>query len=111
MKIIYSLPEYLRLVVSFNSETLTREQIRHVVAVCRQHGIAQLLPTLVTTSFDALMHGFRTIREACDEDPTLAQAIVARFRIGDALNRTVLPALTLMDAPVFGFKALRALVR
>jgi N-acetylglucosamine-6-phosphate deacetylase len=62
--------------ISFNSETLTREQIRHVVDVCRRHGIAQLCPTLVTGSFDALMHGFRTIREACDEDPDLAQAIV-----------------------------------
>lgn len=61
---------------SFNSARLTREQIRHVVAVCRRHGIAQLCPTLVTGSFDALMHGFRTLREACDEDPELAQAIV-----------------------------------
>src|SRR5947207_15291005 len=49
--------------ISFNSETLNREQIRHVVGVCRRHGIAQLLPTLVTTSSDAFMHGFRMIRE------------------------------------------------
>src|SRR6516164_3809354 len=62
--------------ISFNSETLTREEIRHVVETCRRHGIAQLCPTLVTGSFEALMHGFRTIREACAEDPDLAQAIV-----------------------------------
>lgn len=62
--------------VSFNSETLTQKQIRQVVATCQRHGIAQLMPTLVTASFDALMHGFTTIREACDQDPTLAQAIV-----------------------------------
>jgi len=62
--------------ISFNSETLTREQIWNVVETCRRHGIAQLCPTLVTGSFEALMHGFRTIREACAEDPDLAQAIV-----------------------------------
>jgi N-acetylglucosamine-6-phosphate deacetylase len=62
--------------ISFNSETLTQKQIRQVVATCQRHGIAQLLPTLVTGSFDALMHGFTTIREACAEDPVLAQAIV-----------------------------------
>ena len=30
----------------------------------------------MTNSFDALMHGFTTIREACAEDPELAQAMV-----------------------------------
>jgi N-acetylglucosamine-6-phosphate deacetylase len=62
--------------ISFNSETLTREEIRHVVETCRRHGIAQLCPTLITGSFEALMHGFRTIREACAEDADLARAIV-----------------------------------
>jgi N-acetylglucosamine-6-phosphate deacetylase len=62
--------------ISFNSDSLTGEQIRHVVETCRGHGIAQLMPTLVTGCFDALMHGFRAIREACAEDPDLAQAIV-----------------------------------
>src|SRR5437016_4752801 len=47
--------------ISFNADTLTREQIRHVVETCRRHGIAQLLPTLVTGSFDAFMHGFGAI--------------------------------------------------
>src|ERR1019366_1905990 len=51
--------------ISFNADTLTVEQIRHVVADCRKHGIAQLCPTLITGPFDALVHGFRTIREAC----------------------------------------------
>jgi N-acetylglucosamine-6-phosphate deacetylase len=62
--------------VSFNAETLTQAQIRSVVETCRRHGIAQLMPTLVTGPFDALMHGFRTIREACDQCAELAQAIV-----------------------------------
>ena len=39
--------------VSFNSPGLTGEQVARVVAECRRHGIAGLLPTLVTNSFDA----------------------------------------------------------
>ena len=62
--------------ISFNAETLTLEQIRHVVAVCRKHGIAQFCPTLVTGSFEALLHGFRTIRQACEADAELQRAIV-----------------------------------
>lgn len=62
--------------VSFNAPNLTHEQIRHVVAVCQKHGIAQLCPTLITGSFDALSHGFRTLRAACETDADLARAIV-----------------------------------
>jgi N-acetylglucosamine-6-phosphate deacetylase len=72
--------------ISFNSEELTREQIRHVVEVCRRHGIGQLCPTLITGSFEALMHGFRTVREACDEDPHLAQAIVGIHQEGPYIS-------------------------
>src|SRR5688500_16185535 len=42
---------------SFNSEELTTDKVRHVVDVCARHGIAGLLPTLVTGSFAALAHG------------------------------------------------------
>ena len=62
--------------VSFNSPDLTHEQVRHVVAVCQRHGIAHLCPTLVTGSFDALAHGFRTLRTARERDKDLARAIV-----------------------------------
>jgi N-acetylglucosamine-6-phosphate deacetylase len=62
--------------ISFNSLQLTRAQARHVVDTCQRHGIAQLCPTLVTGSFDALMHGCRTLRAACDEDRELSRAIV-----------------------------------
>ena len=34
----------------------------------------------------------------------------AFFSVGEALKRTVLPALTLMDSPVRGLRPLRALV-
>src|SRR5438067_5178236 len=55
--------------ISFNSPTLTGEQVRTVVAECRRHGLGGLLPTLVTNSFDVLAHGFATVRRACATDP------------------------------------------
>jgi N-acetylglucosamine-6-phosphate deacetylase len=60
---------------SFGSETLTTDDVRHVVAVCRRHGIAGLCPTLVTNSFAALAHGMTTIRRACETDPATAHAV------------------------------------
>lgn len=62
---------------SFNSPKLTIDQVRHVVGVCREHGIAALCPTLVTNGFDALRHGFATLRQACVEDRELDKALPA----------------------------------
>jgi N-acetylglucosamine-6-phosphate deacetylase len=62
---------------SFNSERLTVATVRHVVAVCRRHGIGSLCPTLVTNSFAALAHGLATLRQACETDADLAHAIPA----------------------------------
>ncbi len=59
---------------SFNSEKLTCDDIRSVVRVCRKHGIGEFLPTLITGSFEALLHGFHTLSRACDE-PDLKNAI------------------------------------
>lgn len=62
--------------IGFGSPQLTTKQVRAVVETCRRHGIAQLLPTLITGPFEALAHGFRTIRAARADDPDLARAIV-----------------------------------
>lgn len=62
---------------SFNSERLDEDGIRRVVAVCRAHGIAGFCPTLVTNSFAALRHGMSTLRQACEKDAALAQAMPA----------------------------------
>lgn len=62
---------------SFNSGRLTRDNIRHVVRVCRQHGIGSLCPTLVTASQEDLIHGLTTIRQACAEEPELDRALPA----------------------------------
>jgi N-acetylglucosamine-6-phosphate deacetylase len=61
--------------ISFNSPQLTRDGVRRVIDVCCQHGIGGFLPTLVTGPADALRHGFATIREACDSDPSIARSI------------------------------------
>ena len=62
---------------SFNSESLTLDAIFEVVRTCRRHGIGSFCATLVTNSANALLHGFRTLRKACDDDPALARAIPA----------------------------------
>jgi N-acetylglucosamine-6-phosphate deacetylase len=61
--------------ISFNSPTLTVEQVRTVIDECRKHGIGGLLPTLITNAFAATAHGFLTLRRACETDPVVAAAV------------------------------------
>jgi len=61
--------------ISFNAPTLTIEQIRQVTTLCRSHGIGQYFPTLITASHDDLVHGFRTLCAALEQDANLARAI------------------------------------
>jgi len=60
---------------SFNSPDLTIAQVRKVVDVCRAHGIGGLLPTLISNSFEALRHGFTTLRLAREQEPLIAGAV------------------------------------
>src|SRR5262245_2384277 len=60
---------------SFNSASLGVEDVLRVVRVCRRHGVAGLLPTLVTASFEALSHGFTTLRQAREQFPEVARAV------------------------------------
>jgi len=62
---------------SFNSAALALDQVRHVRAVCRRHGIGAFCPTLVTNSFAALAHGMAVIRQACASDPLIARGVPA----------------------------------
>jgi N-acetylglucosamine-6-phosphate deacetylase len=59
----------------FSSDRLTEDDIRQVIAACRQHGIGAFCPTLVTNSHAALVHGFTTLRRACEVDPAIARAL------------------------------------
>jgi N-acetylglucosamine-6-phosphate deacetylase len=61
--------------ISFNAQTLKPEDVSRVTHLCHRHGVAQYLPTLVTASFDALAHGFRTLERARSEDAAIAHAI------------------------------------
>lgn len=61
--------------ISFNSDQLTTSDVRHVVDVCRKHGISQLCPTLVTNGFTALQHGFTTLRQAREQDAEVANSV------------------------------------
>ena len=61
--------------ISFNSPTLTVGQVRKVVHECRCHGTGGLLPTLVTNAVEALAHGFTTLRQACESDPVVGEAV------------------------------------
>lgn len=59
--------------ISFNSPNLTPEGVRTVVTECKAHGIGGFCPTLVTNSFDALAHGFRTLSRSIEADAELAR--------------------------------------
>lgn len=61
--------------ISFNAADLTVAGVRHVVDECAQHGLGGLCPTLVTNSFEALHHGFTTLRRACVTDAVVAAAV------------------------------------
>jgi len=59
--------------ISFNSPSLTPDEVRTVADVCRGHGIGAFCPTLITNSFDALRHGFATLARTLDADAELAR--------------------------------------
>src|SRR5581483_4840124 len=61
--------------VSFNAPTLTPADVARVVAECRRHGLAGLLPTLVTNSREAIVHGLTTLRQAADQDAAVRSAV------------------------------------
>lgn len=59
----------------FSDEALTPEQVHRAVQAYLRFGVTRLCPTLITNSFAALAHGFRTIRKACDENPITARMV------------------------------------
>ncbi len=76
---------------SFNSPKLSVEHVRHVVGVCHRHGIGGLCPTLITNSAEALVHGFQTVRRACENCPDVARAVPCLHLEG--------PYISLEDGP------------
>jgi N-acetylglucosamine-6-phosphate deacetylase len=72
--------------VSFNSPRLTPDEVRHVVEVCRRHGVGGLCPTLITNSAEALLHGFGVLRRACETDAVVARAVPCLHLEGPYIN-------------------------
>src|SRR5260370_28932061 len=60
---------------AFSSADLTCDDVRHIVQICRRHGIVELLSTVITNSFAALIHGLTTLRQAREADAELARAL------------------------------------
>lgn len=71
---------------SFNSDRLSVDNVRHVVDVCRKHGIGGFCPTLITNSFEAIAHGLTTVRQACEANGDIARAIPAIHLEGPYLS-------------------------
>jgi len=61
--------------IAFNSPELRPDQVRTVVNECKKHGIGGLCPTLLTGSFEALQHGFSTLRLTVDADDELSRRL------------------------------------
>jgi N-acetylglucosamine-6-phosphate deacetylase len=61
--------------ISFNSPELTPERVRIVADECRRHGIGAFLPTLITGSYEAILHGFTTLTKAFETDKKLSRSI------------------------------------
>ena len=52
----------------FSSPALTTDQVVSVTEALVNKSIARYFPTLITNSFEALHHGFSTLRHACDQN-------------------------------------------
>ena len=61
--------------VAFSDINLDESGIRKVLSVCKRHGIEAICPTIITNSHPVLIHGFSTLRKACESDPVIARAM------------------------------------
>ena len=72
--------------ISFNSPTLTPDEVRIIADVCRTHGIGAFCPTLITAGFDALHHGFATLTKAIEADAELSRRMPCFHLEGPSLS-------------------------
>ncbi len=71
---------------SFSSPELTVEQVERIVRAQGPLGTARLCPTLITAPDDHLLHGVRTIAEACERSPDVARRVVGIHLEGPFLS-------------------------
>lgn len=61
--------------VWFSDASLTPEQVHRAVQAYLAFGVTRLCPTLITNSLASLEHGFRAIRQACEQQPLTAHMV------------------------------------
>lgn len=61
--------------VAFSDINLDVSGILKVIEVCKYHGISAICPTIITNSHEILLHGFKTLRQACENDPSICRAM------------------------------------
>ena len=59
----------------FCSSSLTVDSVHKIVRSLAERGIPRFFPTLITCSFESMLHGVATIRQACQQDKITQLAI------------------------------------
>ena len=72
--------------VSFSDPGLTVDQVAAVVRAQAGLGTARLCPTLITAPRPAMLHGARTIAEACDRFPDVARMVLGLHLEGPSIS-------------------------
>jgi len=75
-----------RLGISFSDPTLTVDQVAAIVRAQASLGTARLCPTLITAPKPDMLHGVRTIAEACDRFPDVARMVVGIHLEGPSIS-------------------------
>ncbi len=72
--------------VSFSDPTLTVDQVAEIVRAQASLGTARLCPTLITAPREDMLHGVRTIAEACDRFPDVGKMVLGIHLEGPSIS-------------------------
>ena len=72
--------------VSFSQPSLTVEQVAAIVRAQAGYGTARLCPTLITAPRADMLHGARTIAEACDRFPDVGRRVLGLHLEGPSIS-------------------------
>ena len=71
---------------SFSDSSITVDQVVDIIRAHAALGTARLLPTLITAPQDAMLHGVRTIAQACATHPDVERMVVGIHLEGPAIS-------------------------
>ncbi len=71
----------------FNSPDLTRERVAQIASQQATFGITQFCPTVTTAGFETIVHGLRTIVEACESFSDVAHSVAGIHLEGPYIAR------------------------